>query len=79
MAKPLSFLGKQIECNLEDDDHGMPVSVYKMPPMPSNSGSSNASIGGNPRIQADLSGNLDMKKKKILKKKKRTLRPIGQE
>ena len=33
-AQPLSFLGATVDANLEDDENGMPVSVYKMPPMP---------------------------------------------
>ena len=35
-AKPLSYMGTQIAPNLEDGDDGMPVAVYKMPPMPVN-------------------------------------------
>ena len=46
-AKPLSFLGTHVVANLEDDENGMPVSVYKMPPMPGGySGATNTAESG---------------------------------
>ena len=45
-AKPLSFLGKQLHPNLEDGEDGMPVAVYKMPPMEVNTALADARGGG---------------------------------
>ena len=75
-AKPLSYLGKVIDPNLEDGEDGMPVAVYKMPPMEVNTALADARGGGGfsgmPKVQADLGGEGEMKKKKILKKKKKS-------
>lgn len=45
-AKPLSYLGKVIDPNLEDGEDGMPVAVYKMPPMEVNTALADARGGG---------------------------------